>query len=184
MMPHRDAAPSPLSTAPSATSRVLLSPYSPLWPAIFDYERGQLAAILGEVAAIEHIGSTAVPGLGAKPIIDVLVGAPDLAHIEACIPALQAYGYQYVPEFERAMPHRRYLRRTDGHPGNFHLHAVARGSPFWNAHLAFRDALRADAALADEYWKLKQRLAARFPNDRAAYTDAKGDFIRRVLEGA
>ena len=159
-----------------------LSPYSPLWPAIFDYERDQLARVLGGRVRIEHIGSTAVPGLGAKPIIDVMAGAPDIAHIEACIPALQACGYQYVPEFERSIPERRYLRRTDGQPGNFHLHAVAEGSAFWIAHLAFRDALRASSALADDYWKLKQALAARFPDDRAAYTDGKGDFIRKVLE--
>ena len=171
-----------MSPVSSATSRVQLSPYSPLWPAIFDYERGQLAAVLGDAMRIEHIGSTAVPGLGAKPIIDVLVGAPDLPSIEARIPALQACGYQYVKEFERALPERRYFRRTDGQPGHFHVHAVACGGPFWTSHLAFRDALRSDAALAEEYWKLKTRLAARFPNDREAYTDGKGDFIRRVLD--
>jgi len=130
---------------------------------------------------VEHIGSTAVPGLGAKPIIDILVGAPSLAHIEACIPALRDYGYRYVPEFEKALPQRRYFTRTDGHPGNFHVHAVVQGSDFWRTHLAFRDALRADPALAADYWKLKQRLAARFPDDRAAYTDGKSDFIRGVL---
>jgi GrpB-like predicted nucleotidyltransferase (UPF0157 family) len=170
-----------MSSVSSATSRMQLSPYSPLWPAIFDYERGQLATVLGDAMRIEHIGSTAVPGLGAKPIIDVLIGAPDLASIDARIASLQACGYQYVKEFERALPERRYFRRTDGQPGHFHVHAVAMGGPFWTSHLAFRDALRADVALAEEYWKLKMRLAARFPNDREAYTDGKGDFIRRVL---
>lgn len=166
----------------NTTTRVLLSPYSPLWPAIFDFERQHLQAIFGDATAIEHIGSTAVPGLGAKPIIDILVGAPSLAHVEACIPALRDYGYRYVPEFEKALPQRRYFTRTDGHPGNFHVHAVVQGEDFWRAHLAFRDALRADAALAASYWKLKQRLAARFPNDREAYTDGKGDFVRDVLD--
>ena len=164
-------------------TRVTLSPYSPLWPAIFDYERERLRELLGEVR-IEHVGSTAVPGLGAKPVIDILVGAPSLAAIEERIPALQGYGYQYVPEFERAIPDRRYFRRTDGQPGHFHVHAVVEGGAFWRSHLAFRDALRADAGLAGEYWKLKRKLAARFPDDRAAYTDAKAEFIRDVLARA
>ena len=166
----------------STTTRVLLSPYSPLWPAIFDVEAHALARLLDEAVRIEHIGSTAVPGLGAKPIVDILVGAPDLAFIEARIPALVEYGYRYVPEFERSIPQRRYFTRTDGQPGNFHLHAVALDSAFFRSHVAFRDALRANGALAADYWKLKQRLAARFPDDRAAYVDGKSAFIHGVLE--
>jgi GrpB-like predicted nucleotidyltransferase (UPF0157 family) len=168
----------------SATTAVLLSPYSPLWPAIFDVEARNLERLLDGAVRIEHIGSTAVPGLGAKPVIDVMLGAPDLAFIDARIPRLTAHGYRYVPEFERAMPQRRYFTRSDGQPGNFHVHAVALESPFWRSHLAFRDMLRAKPALAADYWKLKQRLAARFPDDRAAYTDGKGAFIREVLQGA
>jgi len=191
MMPHGNvlwstdlAAPAPQDAHVSATVAVLLSPYSPLWPAIFDHEARRLEALFDGAARIEHIGSTAVPGLGAKPIVDILLGAPDVPFIEARIPALVAQGYRYVPEFERSMPQRRYFTRTDGQPGNFHLHAVAQDSAFFRSHLAFRDALRADAALAGEYWKLKQRLAARFPNDRAAYSDGKSAFIREVLEKA
>lgn len=163
------------------TSRVLLSPYSPLWPAIYDFERLALETLFEGAARCEHIGSTAVPGLGAKPVIDMLLGVADLAVVEARIPQLQARGYRYVPEFERAIPDRRFFSRSDGQPGNFHVHAVKVDGPFWKSHLAFRDALRADPALAAEYWKLKQRLAARFPDDRAAYADNKGDFIRGVL---
>jgi GrpB-like predicted nucleotidyltransferase (UPF0157 family) len=159
-----------------------LTPYSPMWPAVFGIERERLAGIFGaDAAMIEHIGSTAVPGLGAKPVIDVMLGVPALAIVERRIPALVESGYRYVPEFERAMPQRRYFVKLHGQPGTFHLHAVVLDSPFWNDHLAFRDALRADAALAERYWHLKRRLAARFPNDRAAYTDAKGDFIREVI---
>lgn len=168
----------------SATVSVLLSPYSPLWPAIFDVEARHLEAIFDGAARVEHIGSTAVPGLGAKPVIDILLGAPDVAFVEARIPRLVAHGYRYVPEFERSMPQRRYFTRTDGQPGNFHLHAVALDSAFFRSHLAFRDALRASPALAADYWKVKQRLAARFPNDRAAYADGKSAFIREALEKA
>lgn len=160
-----------------------LSAYSPMWPAIFDIERECLARIFGGAVRIEHIGSTAVPGLGAKPIIDIMAGAPDLALIEDRIPALVAHGYRYVPEFEKAMPQRRYFTREDGQPGNFHLHAVVVDTPFWKRHLAFRDALRRDAGLAERYWKLKQRVASRFLNDREAYADAKSAFIRAVEQG-
>ena len=166
----------------SAPEAVVLSAYSPLWPAIFDFERARLQAILGpDAAVIEHIGSTAVPGMGAKPIIDVMVGVADLAMVERCLPALAEDGYRYVPQFEKSMPQRRYFVKTNGQPGHFHVQAVKLDSAFWKSHLAFRDALRADARLAGDYWKLKQRLAARFPNDREAYTDGKSAFIREVL---
>lgn len=159
----------------------LLTPYSPLWPAVFDLERRRLLEIFNEAVAVEHIGSTAVPGLGAKPIIDVMLGAPDLALVEARMPALAEEGYRYVPEFEKAMPARRYFTKLDRPPGRFHLQAVTLDSPFWARHLAFRDALRADESLARKYWRLKQHLAARHRDDRAAYAEAKGDFIRAAL---
>ena len=160
---------------------VELTAYSPLWPAVFDLEKRRLLEIFNDAVAVEHIGSTAVPGLGAKPIIDVMLGVPDLALVEARMPALAEEGYRYVPEFEKAMPERRYFTKLDRPPGKFHLHAVALDSPFWARHLAFRDALRADDSLARKYWRLKQHLAARHRDDRAAYAEAKGEFIRSAL---
>jgi GrpB-like predicted nucleotidyltransferase (UPF0157 family) len=166
----------------SAPDPLALSGYSPLWPAIFDFERARLEAILGgDAGVIEHIGSTAVPGLGGRPIVDIMLGVADLAMVERHIDALAADGYRYVPQFEKAVPERRYFVKARGQPGHFHLHAVVLASRFWNRHLAFRDALRADAKLAADYWKVKQRLVARFPNDREAYTEAKSAFIREVL---
>lgn len=161
-----------------------LTPYSPLWPAVFELERELLAALFaGEEASIEHIGSTAVPGLGAKPIIDVMLGVASLAAVERRLDALAAEGYRYVKEFELAIPERRYFDKREGNPGRFHLHAVLKDGEFWRRHLAFRDALRADPALAERYWRVKQRMAARHPNDRGAYTEGKTDFIRGVLQG-
>jgi GrpB-like predicted nucleotidyltransferase (UPF0157 family) len=157
-----------------------LSAYSPLWPSIFEIEKERLTHVFGGAVAIEHIGSTAVPGLGGKPIIDIMLGAPELTVVELRIDDLAADGYRYVPEFEKSMPERRYFTKMDGQPGNFHVHAVVLGSPFWKRHLAFRDALRADPALAAQYWKIKQQLAKRNANDRGAYTDAKSAFIREV----
>ena len=168
------------STIPPET--VELSAYSPMWPAVFDIERGRLLEIFGaDAVLVEHVGSTAVPGLGAKPIIDILLGAPTLAVVDRHIPQLVETGYRYVQEFERAIPERRYLVKVQGHPGHFHLHAVVYDTPFWRDHLAFRDILRDDPGLAVRYWRLKSALAARHRNDRAAYTEGKAEFIKNAL---
>ena len=164
---------------------VQVVPYSPEWPRRFEAERAVLATVFapGEFR-IEHIGSTAVPGLSAKPIVDVLVGAATLADIEARVPAMAAQGYQYVPELEAVLPQRRFLAKPKVRPRQFHVHAVELGSRFWAEHLQFRDALRADPDLAAEYAALKLKLAARFGDDRKGYTDAKDPFIRSVLRRA
>lgn len=169
-------------SAAAEPDRVEITAYSPLWPAVFEIERDRLVAIFGaDAVLIEHIGSTAVPGLGAKPIIDILLGAPTLDVVERHIPALVESGYRYVPEFERSIPGRRYFVKQHGHPGHFHLHAVVYDTQFWRDHIAFRDILRADPGLAERYWRLKTALAARFRNDRAACTDARNEFIRNAL---
>jgi GrpB-like predicted nucleotidyltransferase (UPF0157 family) len=161
-----------------------LSPYSPMWPVVFDIERERLTGIFGaDAVLIEHIGSTAVPGLGAKPIIDILLGAPTLAVIERHIPGLTESGYRYVREFEQAIPGRRFFVKKDGHPGYFHLHAVVYDTAFWREHVAFRDLLRADPVYVERYWRLKNALASRFRYDREAYANAKTDFIRNALAG-
>lgn len=158
-----------------------LTPYSPLWPAVFEMEQRRLLGIFNEAVVVEHIGSTAVPGLGGKPIIDILLGTPDMALVQARIPALEAEGYRYWPELEKAVAERRFFTRLDRPPGKFHLHAVPLGGTYWNRHLAFRDALRADAQLAARYWRLKQRLAAQGAKTRATYVQLKDDFIREVV---
>lgn len=159
-------------------------PYSALWPQWFAIERCLLTSVFSSPEVqIEHIGSTAVPGLGAKPIVDILLGAPSLAAIEAKIPALVARDYQYMPEHEAVLPQRRFLAKPQLRPRRFHLHAVVLGSPFWSEHLAFREALRSDSEVARAYEKLKRELALRFGFDRAGYTEAKSVFIRSVLAG-
>jgi GrpB-like predicted nucleotidyltransferase (UPF0157 family) len=156
---------------------VVIVDYSPEWPAHFAAERDAVAKVFSPSSVeIEHIGSTSVPGLGAKPIIDILLGAPTLQLIEEHIAQLERLGYRYIPEFEKELPHRRYFDRP-----SFHLHAVERESAFWREHLAFRDALRSDSALADQYAELKRRLSGTFGADRAGYTDAKAPFIKQVI---
>jgi GrpB-like predicted nucleotidyltransferase (UPF0157 family) len=160
-------------------------PYYTRWPERFASERAVLATVLpDDMFIIEHIGSTAVPGLDAKPIVDMLLGAPVLAAIEARIGATEALGYEYVPEHEATLPQRRFFAEPATGPRQFHLHAVQLRDPFWLAHLLFRDALCADRGLAEEYRAMKVALAARFGSDRNGYTDAKVAFIQSVVERA
>lgn len=159
---------------------VVIHNYCPQWPSQFDSERGQLQQILPN-AVIEHIGSTAVVGLSAKPIIDVMMGVSSLAEIESRIAPLENLGYEYVPKHEAVLPQRRYFTKSIAQRKAFHLHAVVAGSDFWRIHLAFRDALRADPALAQRYAALKRQLAAQHAKDREAYTDAKAPFIAAVM---
>lgn len=162
--------------------RVVVEEYSPRWPAMFaDEKRALVASFAPDAVDVQHVGSTSVPGLAAKPVIDIMVGAPSLSLIERHIGDVEAMGYRYVPEFERTLPMRRYFVKPRRGEHAFHVHAVERGSDFWNDELAFREALRGSEPLANEYAQLKRRLAAEFGSDREGYTDAKAPFIRSVL---
>ena len=164
---------------------VELAAPSDQWPRAFDALADALAPLFaGTGARLEHIGSTAVPGLVAKPVLDVLLGVPALEVVEGRRAALQGLGFRYRPEYEDVLPQRRYFTRDPGPGLRVHLHGLVLGSPAWRDHLAFRDALRGDDALRDAYAALKQSLALRFAQDKAAYTDAKAPFIARVLATA
>jgi GrpB-like predicted nucleotidyltransferase (UPF0157 family) len=161
---------------------VALAPYSPDWPTQFHAIREELLSVFAPMlVTIEHIGSTSVPGLPAKPVIDVLLGARSLADIESKIKPLNEIGYSYVPKYEIEIPTRRYFVRSSATSLRVHLHAVELSSRIWQAHLAFRDRLRADANLCAQYQALKLRLAEEFADDKSAYTNAKGPFIQAVL---
>lgn len=163
----------------------VVSPYSAEWPRQFDRIREELLSVFAPHAVVvEHIGSTSVPGLAAKPVIDVLLGAGTLAEIESRIGQLGERGYVYVPKYERELPTRRYFTKSPAASLRMHLHAVEIDSPIWLAHLAFRDALRSDPALRADYQALKLRLAETFADDKSAYTEAKGPFIQSVLAAA
>ena len=166
-------------------STVVISPYSAEWPDCFRAVREELLSVFAPIeVAVEHIGSTAVPGLAAKPVIDVLLGARALADVESRIEPLGEHGYSYVQKYERELPMRRYFVKPAATSLRVHLHAVELGSLLWQEHLAFRDALRTDATLSSRYQSLKLRLAEEFAADKSAYTVAKGPFIRSVLATA
>jgi GrpB-like predicted nucleotidyltransferase (UPF0157 family) len=162
---------------------VIVVPYDSDWPRRFDQERAVLGAVFaGSEAAIEHVGSTAVPGLGAKPVIDIMVGLSHLAEAEDRITALEAADYKYVPTLERQLPERRYFRKPRLGPSAYHLHCVIKGGNFWVRQLAFRDYLRAHPESAAAYYELKRELAVRFFKEE--YTEAKSPFIEAILISA
>jgi GrpB-like predicted nucleotidyltransferase (UPF0157 family) len=162
----------------SGTVRVVA--YDTTWPSTFVAEAERLQhcfAGTGLPLIIEHTGSTAVPGLAAKPILDILAGYHKGASAPAYVEALKKAGY--VHRGEQEIPGREFFRR--GNPRAYHLHLTAIDSLFWRDHLTFRDRLRADITLRDAYAALKRDLAARFPRDREAYIAGKESFVSKVL---
>ncbi len=152
---------------------MLVVPHDPAWAGAFAAEAQAIGeALEGPLIALHHIGSTAIPGILAKPIIDMLAEVRDLADLDQATPALVALGYQAMGEF--GIPGRRYYRKEDAAgTRTHHLHAFAQGSPHIVRHLAFRDYLRAHPARAADYDALKQRLAA----DPDHYVQRKGPFV-------
>ncbi|AYN96967.1 GrpB family protein [Pseudomonas sp. LTJR-52] len=165
---------------------VVVAPFSIEWSKYFSKIRSELETVFPvETTRIEHIGSTSVQGLAAKPIIDVLLGAEILAFIESKIGALSQLGYEYITKHEAELPMRRYFVRPAARNNlRVHLHAVERDSRFWSDHILFRETLRERPDLVGQYQDLKVRLAAEFPNNSAAYTAAKAPFIASVLASA
>ncbi|MBI5284928.1 MAG: GrpB family protein [Chloroflexi bacterium] len=174
---------------------IVIADYDPAWPARFLAERQLILRTCpsGAFARIEHVGSTAVPGLAAKPIIDMMPGLRSLDGAPALIPLLASIGYEYVAEFEHdtaagpGMPFRRYFRKDEAGERAFHMHMVEGGGDFWIDHLLFRDYLRAHPEAASEYARLKRELAARYNaalSDRSeintGYTDHKTEFIESI----
>jgi GrpB-like predicted nucleotidyltransferase (UPF0157 family) len=159
---------------------VLIAPYDPGWPLSFAAERAKLAAILSPWLAgpIEHIGSTAVPGLAAKPVIDIMAAVQDLNTSRPALAALESLDYCHAPYKQEVM---HWLCKPGPDMRTHHLHLVPYGSALWNDRIAFRDRLRADERLAVEYADLKRHLAALHRNDREAYTEAKTGFVEKVL---
>ena len=172
---------------------VTIVPYDAVWPESFRQEAEHLRACLPPqlIRRIEHFGSTAVPGLAAKPIIDLLVEVTSLRAARAEIaPILEAQGYDYFwrPTMGDDVPpwYAFFIKRDRGGTRTHHIHMMTR-RPVFQVHwerLLFRDYLIANSAVAAEYEQLKQRLASAHPNDRVAYTEGKTNFILSVMARA
>ncbi len=172
---------------PWAYERPEVHPHDPRLLALAATERERLLALLAPWLAdgVEHVGSTAVPGLAAKPVIDLMASVRDLDAVVAQAGGpLAADGWCYVPPGLDGRPWRRFFVKPDvsGQHRYAHLHMIRAGHPRWVEQVAFRDALRRDAGLAGRYADLKRRLAAAHPGDREAYSAAKASFIAQALQ--
>jgi GrpB-like predicted nucleotidyltransferase (UPF0157 family)/predicted kinase len=160
------------------TEEVVLVPYDPAWPQMFEEEKKFIEAALGDrVTAIHHIGSTAIPGLAAKPVIDIMLVVRKLEDAIECIAPLSDLGYAFIDYPQNT--NRRFFRK--GVPRTHHVHIVAAGNAELIDHLDFREMLRANPEWRDQYATLKLDLAGRHRNDRVQYSDSKTEFVRRVL---
>jgi len=154
--------------------------YNALWPGKFAEERERLLVAISQWlrGSIEHVGSTAVVGLRAKPVIDIMAGVESLPASRDAIRVLRRLDYQYWPYKSDVM---HWFCKPSAEFRTHHLHLVPVGSSMWVERLAFRDRLRADASARIEYAALKDDLATRYSDDREAYTDGKTDFVRRMV---
>jgi GrpB-like predicted nucleotidyltransferase (UPF0157 family) len=158
-----------------SSDRIELVDHDPSWAELFATEKDRISAVFGgRAVGIEHIGSTAVPDLCAKPIVDVLVGLRDLEISDDEVEAMRALGYQYLGEY--GLPERLFFRKD---PRTHHVHVVLHGGEHWVRQLTFRDALRTDEEERRRYAEFKRRLAAE-GHPRDVYTELKTPFIREV----
>ncbi len=170
---------------------IVIADYDPSWPAQFETEAARLRAALGLtengglITRIEHFGSTSVPGLAAKPVVDLLVGARSIdAARQNAVPILSDMGYAYWSDNPNDAAHLFFVKGLPPAPRRtHHIHLVKPNSPMWE-RLLFRDYLRAHSDARDAYAALKRDLAVRFTDDREAYTQAKTEFIQSIMERA
>jgi GrpB-like predicted nucleotidyltransferase (UPF0157 family) len=163
---------------PRLTGPVVVADYDPAWPALFEREAARLRDLLGaEIRLLEHVGSTSVPGLAAKPIIDILMVVPDPADERRYLPPLEQAGYRLVIREPGWHEH----RALKGPDTNINLHVHGPSSPEVGRHLKFRDRLRADDADRELYQRTKRELAARDWTYIQQYADAKSAVVEEIL---
>ena len=156
---------------------VKLVPHHKQWANAFEQEKKKLLARLGNVIInIEHVGSTAIPGIYAKPIIDMSIGVRRLKDAEKFIKPLDALGYHFYKKFQQQILFAKGPDKKRTH----YLHAMRYNGAKWKSDLLFRDFLIKNPARAKAYNRLKQRLAKQYPNDREKYTAGKKSFIDKI----
>lgn len=163
---------------------VKLIPYDSVWATEFEQEKQRLLDVFGDkLIAVEHIGSTAVPGLSAKPIIDMIAAIASFDELEKFVEPLQDLGYEYMPN--RMFTDRKFFPKGSHSNRTHHLNLVLKDDVNqWESPLVFRDYLRDHQEARDEYAELKASLAKQYSADRQRYTRSKNDFIQRILRSA
>jgi GrpB-like predicted nucleotidyltransferase (UPF0157 family) len=161
-------------------SRVIeVVPYNPEWPNLFLAESEDIRRVFGdEIVAIHHIGSTAIPGIKAKPIVDLLGAVQDINRVNRFNPAMIDLGYEPLGEY--GIPGRRYFRKDTHGVRSHHVHVFQVGHPEIDRHIDFRDYLRHNRKDADAYSQLKESLAQQYRLDPQGYSDAKSTFIQEI----
>jgi GrpB-like predicted nucleotidyltransferase (UPF0157 family) len=161
-------------------SKVEVVPHNPQWRDAFEAEAKQVAAALGEhVVAVHHIGSTAIPNIYAKPVVDLLVEIRDITEVDNRSSAMESLGYEVMGEY--GIPGRRYFRKDNAEGiRTHHLHAFEAGSAEVERHLTFRDYMVAHPVDAQRYSELKRRLAEEHPQSMDGYMDGKDGFIKEM----
>ncbi len=164
--------------------KIHIVPYNPEWRNMYDKEVARLRQILGnEIADIQHIGSTSVAQLAAKPIIDIMLGLRDFGRADTVVvPAMQAAGFVYIDKWNDVLPLRRFFVKEDKKGTRLaHIHTVGIDNrEWWDRHIQFRDYLRTHPETRKAYETLKHHLAQREWKDGSEYADAKTEFIRKV----
>ena len=164
---------------------VALVPYDPRWPSLFEAERERLGQFFPtQFLDIQHFGSTAIPGMPAKPIIDLLAGVESMAVADSLVESLLNLSYTTSAEFNATLIDRRWFMRWANGRRTHHLHIVVFDGTEWRRRLRFRDVLRSNAELAHRYALLKKELATQHSIDREAYTRAKSEFVLSVVGDA
>jgi GrpB-like predicted nucleotidyltransferase (UPF0157 family) len=162
---------------------IKIVPYNPNWPDLYRQEARKIAAALaGEIILIHHIGSTAIPGIKAKPVIDCLIEVYQIERVDSYNDELITLGYH--PRGENGIPGRRYFNKKIGNEHTHHLHIFKVGHPEIDRHLDFRDYLRAHPNKAQAYSQLKEKLAEKYRHDSVAYTAGKNEFVREIDQKA
>ena len=172
--------------AEAIREEISIAPYNPEWPNLFEEEAAALRRMLPRsvVIKVEHFGSTAVPGLAAKPVIDMLVQVSSLEETrERVAPILEAEGYEYFWRTDVSPAYAWFIKRDSEGKRTHHIHMVEADSKLWE-RLHFRDYLREFPEEAGRYAELKRRLAGRHPADRVAYTEGKAEYVIAVTERA
>ncbi|WP_332897311.1 GrpB family protein [Haladaptatus sp. CMSO5] len=160
---------------------VSLHPHDPAWLEAFSITARELRSLIGdEIERIEHVGSTAIPDLPAKPILDVVVVVTELERAKKLVPKIQSLGYEFKPD--DPLDGRLFFVRGPEESRTHHLAVVEAGSESLAEYVNFRAALLADPELVEEYAELKRDLAGKYADDRETYTEKKAAFIQSVLE--
>lgn len=164
---------------------VRIFPYDAQWPEKYEVERARLVALFPDAfLSLEHVGSTAVSGMAAKPVIDMMGGVRSLEEADALLPILCQNGYSTSAEFNATLVDQRWLMRHALGHRTHHLHLVIHEGVEWRRKIAFRDSLRTDPGVARRYEELKSNLAEALGSDREAYTAAKTAFVEEIVRGS